>query len=138
MEDGGTSRWPWRMIVRGAFLDDWVRISDAERRSIFLRWIEAHTQWQDAGCRLIVTLDDEANMIGPPGGRLWNFYSVWEIPDPRIVYDLLKIFRVEDADGFRFDRYFRIETIVGKPIIGLEQGLKGTQKARTPGVDWPG
>jgi hypothetical protein len=131
-----TERWPWRMIVRGAFLDGWARASDEERQQVFVRWIEAHKRWQEAGCRLVATLDDETSMAGQPGARMWNFYTIWELPDPRIVYDLLKVLRVEDERGMRFDRYFRFETVVCKPIIGFEQGLGGLQKARTPGIDW--
>ncbi len=84
------------------------------------------------GCRLIVTIDDELNMAGPPGARLWNFYSVWEIPDPGLVYDLLNLFRSERPDEIRLDRYFRVETVVGKPIVGLERNLGRPQPATGP------
>lgn len=129
-------RWPWRLMVRGAFQDGWCQASDEERQRVFVEWIEAHKLWQEMGCRLIATVDDEANMTGTPGGRMWNFHTIWEIPDPRLVYDLLKIMRVTQPSGMRFDRYFRFEAIVSKPIIGLERGLGGTAKARTPGLDW--
>lgn len=121
--------WPWRMIVRGAFQDGWSLASQEEKNQVFRQWIEAHKRWQAMGCRLIVTVDDELNMVGQPGARLWNFYSIWEIPDPGIVYDLLNLFRSEQAGEIRLDRYFRLETVVGKPILGLERGLGGPQPA---------
>ena len=121
--------WPWRMIVRGAFQDGWSLASQEEKNQVFRQWIETHKRWQEMGCRLVVTLDDEMNMVGQPGARLWNFYSIWEIPDPGIVYDLLNLYRIEKAGAIRLDRYFRLETVVGKPILGLERGLGGPQPA---------
>jgi hypothetical protein len=120
------------MIVRGAFQDGWSLAPQEEKNRAFRAWIEVHKQWQAMGCRLIVTIDDELNMVGQPGGRLWNFYSVWEIPDPGVVYDLLNLFRTEKPGEVRLDRYFRLETVVGKPILGLERGLGGAQQATTP------
>ncbi|MDQ7859528.1 MAG: hypothetical protein QN174_10325 [Armatimonadota bacterium] len=119
--------WPWRMIVRGAFQDGWSLATQEEKNRAFQHWIEVHRRWQAMGCRLIVTVDDELNMVGQPGARLWNFYSIWEIPGPDIVYDLLNLFRSEEPGEVRLDRYFRLETVVGKPILGLERGLGGLQ-----------
>ena len=94
-----------------------------EKNEVFQAWVAAHEQWKELGCRLIATLDDELNMVGQPAARLWNFYSVWEIPEPSIVYDLLNLFRVEDPEVIRLDRYFAIETVVGKPVVSLERRL---------------
>ena len=115
--------WPWRMIVRGGFQDAWSQAPQAEKNEVFAAWIAAQRGWVELGCRLISTLDDELNMVGQPRGRLWNFYSLWEIPDPGIVYDLLNPFRTEAEGVIRLDRYFSIETVVGKPINSLERAL---------------
>src|SRR5688500_3159026 len=110
---------PWRMIVRGAFQDPWSTATQEEKDKVFSERIAIHREWQDLGCRLIVTLDDELNMGGQPGARLWNFYSVWEITEPGITLQLLNPFRTEDPDRVRLDRYFRLELVVGKPITSL-------------------
>jgi hypothetical protein len=115
--------WPWRMIVRGGFQDAWSMAPQDEKDTVFTAWTDAQRGWIDNGCRLIATLDDELNMVGQPRGRLWNFYSLWEIPDPSVVYDLLNAFRIEDDGAIRLDRYFSIETVVGKPIVSLERTL---------------
>jgi hypothetical protein len=115
--------WPWRMIVRGGFRDGWTMASQEEKDDVFRAWVEVHERWRAMGCRLLATLDDELSMVGQPAARLWNFYSVWEIPEPSIVYDLLNLFRVEDPDVIRLDRYFSIETVVGKPVVTLERQL---------------
>ncbi len=117
--------WPWRMIVRGGFQDAWSMALQPEKNEVFAKWIAVQKGWADLGCRLIATLDDELNMVGQPRGRLWNFYSLWEIPDPGIVYDLLNPFRSEVEGEIRLDRYFSIETVVGKPINSLERALLG-------------
>lgn len=117
--------WPWRMIVRGAFQDGWSLADQDEKNQVFREWVAIHKEWQSLGCRLIVTLDDELSMVGQPGGRLWNFYSVWEVPDPSIVYDLLNFFRTEEPGRLRLDKYFRFETVVGKPIVSMEKALLG-------------
>ena len=121
--------WPWRMIVRGAFQDGWSLASQEEKNAVFRHWVGVHQRWQELGCRLVATLDDELSMAGQPGARLWNFYSIWEIPDPALTYELLDMFREEDPHAIRLDRYFSIETVVGKPILGLERGLGGVQQA---------
>jgi hypothetical protein len=117
--------WPWRLIVRGAFQDGWSLADQAEKNEVFGTWIEIHREWEKLGCKLIATVDDELSMVGQPGGRLWNFYSLWEIPEPGIVYDLLTMFRVEEPGRIRIDRYFRFETVVGKPIVSMERALLG-------------
>lgn len=117
--------WPWRLIVRGAFQDGWSLADQAEKDQVFKEWIEIHKEWQALGCRLIATVDDELSMVGQPGGRLWNFYSLWEIPEPGIVYDLLNFFRTEQPGKLRLDKYFRFETLVGKPIVSMEKALLG-------------
>lgn len=123
---GDTQRpWPWRLIVRGAFQDGWSLAPQSEKNQVFREWIAIHEEWQSLGCRLITTLDDELSMVGQPGGRLWNFYSVWEIPEPGIVYDLLNFFRTEEEGRLRLDKYFRFETVVGKPIVSMEKALLG-------------
>jgi hypothetical protein len=124
---------PWRMIVRGAFQDPWSTATQEEKDKVFHEWIEIHKRWQEKGCRLIVTLDDELNMVGQPGGRLWNFYSVWEVPEPTVTWELLNEFRTEEPGRIRLDRYFRLETVVGMPIVSLERELGGALQASTAG-----
>jgi hypothetical protein len=120
------------MLVRGGFQDGWSLAPQEEKNAVFKAWIEAHKRWGEHGCRLIATLDDELNLVGQPGGKLWNFYSVWEVPSPDITYDLLNEFRSPDADRIRLDTYLRLETVVGKPIVGLERGVGGPQLASGP------
>jgi hypothetical protein len=111
------------MIVRGGFQDAWSTAPQTEKNEVFAAWIAVQKGWVDHGCRLVSTLDDELNMAGQPRGRQWNFYSLWEIPDPGVVYDLLNPFRTELEGEIRLDRYFSIETVVGKPILSLERAL---------------
>ena len=119
----------WRMIVRGAFQDAWSTATQAEKDEVFHTWIDIHKRWQAEGCRLVATLDDELNMVGQPGGRLWNFYSVWEIPDPTMTKRLLDPFRTEDPSVIRLDRFFRFELVVGNPISSMERALGGPMQA---------
>jgi hypothetical protein len=109
------------MIVRGGFQDAWSIAPQTEKNEVFSKWLSVQRGWLELGCRLIATLDDELNMVGQPRGRMWNFYSLWEIPDPGVVYDLLNPFRTEEDGEIRLDRYFSIETVVGKPIMSLER-----------------
>jgi hypothetical protein len=120
------------MLVRGAFQDGWSLAPQDEKNEVFREWIDAHRRWGDAGCRLIATLDDELNLVGQPGSKGWNFYSLWEVPGPDVTYDLLNEFRSSDPSRMRLDRYFRLETVVGKPIVGLERGVGGPQQASGP------
>lgn len=122
--------WPWRMIVRGAFQEGWSSAEQAEKNEVFQALKDAYSAWVELGCTMIATLDDELSMVGQPGSRLWNFYSIWEIPEPGVVYDLLNLFRREEQDTIRLDRYFRLETVVGKPIVGVERAVGLT--AATP------
>ena len=123
---------PWRMIVRGAFQDPWSTASQEEKDAVFDEWIQIHRGWQERGCRLIATLDDELNMVGQPGARLWNFYSISEIPDPAITLELLNPFRTEDPARIRLDRYLRFELVVGTPISTMERNLGGPTRATDP------
>jgi hypothetical protein len=124
--------WPWRMIVRGAFQDGWSNADQDEKNEVFQALKEAYATWVGHGCTMIATLDDELSMVGQPGARLWNFYSIWEIPEPGIVYDLLNLFRREEAGVIRLDKYFRLETVVGKPIVGIERAVGLSAATPTP------
>lgn len=121
----GTTPTVWRMIVRGAFQDAWSTATQAEKDDVFHTWIAIHKEWQAKGCRLIATVDDELNMVGQPGSRLWNFYSLWEIPNPAVTKELLDPFRTEDTSTIRLDRFFRFELVVGGPITSMERALGG-------------
>lgn len=127
-----TYPWPWRMIVRGAFQDAWSVADQTEKNEVFAALKSAYGSWIDLGCTLVATLDDELSMVGQPGARIWNFYSIWEIPDPAVVYELMNVFRVEDPDVIRLDRYFKLETVVGKPIVGIERVVGLTPARETP------
>ena len=128
----GSYPWPWRMIVRGAFQDAWSVAEQSEKNEVFQALKDAYASWVDRGCSLVATLDDELSMVGQPGSRLWNFYSIWEIPDPAVVYELMNDFRVEDPSAIRLDRYFRLETVVGKPIVGIEHAVGINAPTETP------
>jgi len=132
MSTDRTYPWPWRMIVRGAFQDPWSTADQAEKNKVFQALKEMYAGWLDLGCTMVATLDDELSMVGQPRSRLWNFYSIWEIPDPAIVYELMNLCRVEDADSIRLDRYFSLETVVGKPIVGIEHVVGLTPATETP------
>lgn len=119
----------WRMIVRGAFQDPWSTATQQEKNDVFEAWIAIHREWQERGCRLVATLDDEVSMVGQPGARLWNFYSIWEIPSPELTKELLDPFRTEDPGSIRLDRYFRFELVVGGPITSMERALGGPLRA---------
>ena len=127
-EHGG----PWRMIVRGAFQDAWSTATQQEKDDVFHAWIDIHREWQERGCTLVATLDDELNLVGQPGARLWNFYSLWEIPGPQVTLELLNPFRTEDPERIRLDRYFRFELVVGTPISSMERALGGPVQATAP------
>jgi len=127
-----TYPWPWRMIVRGAFQDAWSVADQSEKNEVFAALKSTYAQWVELGCTLVATLDDELSMVGQPGSRMWNFYSIWEVPDPAVVYELMNLFRIEDPDTIRLDRYFKLETVVGKPIVGVEQAVGLTPARETP------
>lgn len=120
------------MIVRGAFQAAWSDADQAEKNRVFDALKDAYAKWVDLGCTMIATLDDELSMVGQPGARLWNFYSIWEVPDPAVVYELMNVFRVEDPGAIRLDRYFRLESVVGKPIVGIERAVGLTPATATP------
>ena len=127
-----TYPWPWRMIVRGAFQDAWSTADQSEKNDVFQALKLAYARWCELGCTMVATLDDELSMVGQPGSRQWIFYSIWEIPDPAVVYELMNEFRVEDPSVIRLDRYFKLETVVGKPIVGIEHVVGLTPATETP------
>ena len=126
------AEWRWRMIVRGWFRESWIDASQTRRDEIFRTWIDVHQRWQTKDCRLILTMDDISSVGQTPGTRC-NFYTVWEIPDPAIVRELLNpIWDEEGIEPLRLAEYFAIETVVGKPILTMETQLGGPQTATAP------
>jgi hypothetical protein len=124
--------WRWRMIVRGTFRESWIDATPEKRDEIFEAWLDVHRGWQARGCRMIATMDDISAVGTPqPGGA--NFYTIWEIPDPSIVRELLQ--PVWDEPGelpLRLAEYFTLHATVGKPIITMELQLGGPQQATPP------
>ena len=115
---------PWRAIVRGAFLTGWTDAPQTEKDSVFKEYLDIHQRWvSEFGVKFITSLDDELMMVGSPGGRMWNFYEVYEIPDPAIVKKMLDLFRYPPDGHMRLDKYFRLEVVVGHPIGSLERIL---------------
>lgn len=129
-----TVPWRWRMIVHGTFREAWIDATPELRDAIFVAWLDVHRSWQERGCRLILTMDDTSVVGQPqPGGA--NFYTVWEIPEPSIVRELLDPVWDELADlPLRLAEYFALRVTVGKPIITMESELGGPQQATAPGT----
>jgi hypothetical protein len=122
------------MIVAGTFSDRWIGASQELRAEIFEMWIAVHRLWQERGCRLIATMD-EANVAGRPDGTRANFFTVWEIPDPTLVRELLEMVWDEYGERpLRLAEYFSLTASVGKPIVTMELDLGGPQRATAPQV----
>lgn len=119
--------WKWRMVVRGWFRESWIDASAELRARIFAEWIDVHRGWLERGCRLILTMDD-TTAVGRIDGSRCNFYTVWEIPEPGVVRELLAPIWDEKAERpLRLAEYFTVETVVGKPVITMELALGGTE-----------
>lgn len=127
--------WEWRLLVRGSFTDRWRAASEEERAEVFDSWIIVHKAWQELGCRLIATIDD-VTLIGTPNAGEWNFYAIWEIPTPELIYDLTIMFWPEGPQicPVNLSDYFALEATIGKPIVTMEQQLGGPQLATLPGA----
>ena len=127
-----TSPWRWRMIVHGTFRETWIDAPPELRAAIFAAWLDLHRDWQARGCQLVATMDDTSVVGQPqPGGA--NFYTIWEIPDPSIIKELLDPAWDEQADlPVRLANYFALRVTVGKPIITMEHELGGPQQATPP------
>lgn len=124
--------WRWRLIVRGWFRESWIDAAPALRDEIFSMWIEVHRRWQEAGCRLVMTMDDMSS-VGRTHGARANFYSVWEIPGPEVVRELLApVWDEEGRERLRLAEYFALEVITGKPILTMESDLGGPVQATAP------
>lgn len=127
-----TWNWQWRMIVRGWFRDSWIDATPALRDEIFETWLDVHRRWQALGCRLVMTMDDVSG-VGRSSGARCNFYSVWEIPGPEIVRELLEpVWDEYGKESLRLAEYFVLETVVGKPILTMETALGGPLAATPP------
>ena len=125
--------WQWRMIVRGWFRESWIDATPNRREEIFAAWLDVHRRWQALGCRLILTMDD-VSVVGRPTGSHCNFYSVWEIPRPDVIRDLLEpVWDEHGREPVRLAEYFSLETVVGKPILTMETELGGALLATPPG-----
>lgn len=120
------------MLVRGTFRDAWLRAGEDERTQAFETWVDVHREWQESGCRLIVTMDDLLHASEAPSGS-GNFFTVWEIPDPSALSTLTDPFwKVRDPYGLKLAVYFSIEITIGKPIVSMEHALGGPQAASSP------
>lgn len=127
-----TWKWQWRMIVRGWFRESWIDATPALRDEIFAAWLDLHRGWQERGCRLILTMDD-VSAVGRTTDARANFYSVWEIPGPEVVRELLTpVWDEEGTGSLRLAEYFALETVVGKPILTMESALGGALQATAP------
>lgn len=117
------------MVVRGWFRESWIDASTERREEVFAAWIDVHRGWMDRGCRLILTMDD-TSAVGRVSESRCNFYTVWEIPDPAVVRELLAPIWDEKAETpLRLAEYFALETFVGKPVVTMERELGGTHAA---------
>ena len=112
----------YRLLLKGGFLPAWATASQEEKDRITRMWIDAHRDWTRMGARLITTLDDTLFRCGLPGGtKPWTFYEVWEIERLELVKEMLDAFRPQHPGAVRVDSYFRIEGIVGLPILPAER-----------------
>lgn len=113
----------WRMLLMGAFQDGWLLADQEEKDRIFAHWIEMQKNWSKHGCRYVCAVDNELLLVGEAPAGNWNFFEVWEIPEPSVAKDLLDYFRYPKDGGPRLDRYFRFQAVIGNPIESIDETL---------------
>ena len=113
----------WRAILMGAFQEGWLLADQAEKDKVFKYWIDTQKKWKTHDCRLICAIDNELLLVGEAPVGTYNFYQVWEIPEPSVVKDLLDYFRYPKDGGPRLDRYFRFQAVIGNPIETMDEAL---------------
>lgn len=119
--------WPWRVLLSGTFEPAWRSAAHEEREQAYRKLITLHRNWQAIGARLLCTLDN-LGTAGQPASGDANFHSVWEIPTPAIIHELIDPFWHGDGD-LPLTAHFSIRLTVGKPIVSMERDLGGTQLA---------
>ena len=115
---------PWRMLLKGAFEDGWLMSEQDEKDRVFRYWIDCLRKWTDHGAAFISSLDSEMLHVGEAVNGAWNFYLVFQIPEPGVAKELLDYFRYPKDGGPRLDKYFRFEAVVGHPVGSVDRAFE--------------
>ena len=122
--DKGTSP-PYRVLICGAVIQGWTQASRREKWEVVLpALVEMHRRWRDLGARLIATLDDRIMVKGAPGGRKWNWYEMYEVPDLETLGRMMALLESPvDESAVNLYKYVRFEAIIGPPVRLFEEAV---------------
>jgi hypothetical protein len=130
---------PYRVLICGAVIEGWTQAPRKEKWEVVLpALVEMHRRWKDLGATLIATLDDRIMVKGAPGGRKWNWYEMYEVPDLETLGRMMALLESPgDGSAVNLYRYIRLEALIGPPIRQFEEAVGSllVEKGATP-VDY--
>ncbi|WP_078592638.1 hypothetical protein [Evansella clarkii] len=73
-------------------------------------------EWEKNGAKLIGTIDADVLAAGRTGQLGWHACFLYDVPDLSTITAMTHAFRARELD-----RYFRIEAVIGRPFVLLEE-----------------
>lgn len=116
---------PYRVLICGAVIEGWTQASRKEKWELVMpALVEMHRRWKDLGATLIATLDDRIMVKGAPGGRKWNWYEMYEVPDLETLGKMTAMLESPaDESVVNLYKYIRLEAIIGPPVRLFEEAV---------------
>jgi len=116
---------PYRVLICGGVIEGWTQASRKEKWEVVLpALVEMHRRWKDLGAALIATLDDRIMVKGPAGGRKWNWYEMYEVPDLETLGMMMALLESpEDGSAVNLYKYIRLEAVIGPPVRLFEEAV---------------
>jgi hypothetical protein len=116
---------PYRVLICGAVIEGWTQASRRAKWEVVLpALVEMHRRWKNLGATLIATLDDRIMVKGAPGGRKWNWYEMYEVPDLETLGRMTAMLESPaDESAVNLYKYVRLEAIIGPPARLFEEAV---------------
>ncbi|TMW71294.1 hypothetical protein FGB90_14585 [Alteribacter natronophilus] len=86
-----------------------------KEKTIIPEFKEIINEWKSNESELIGTIDADVLASGRSGQLGWHACFLYDVPDLQTITNMTHAFREKGLD-----RYFRIEAVVGRPFMLLE------------------
>ncbi|MFD1708830.1 hypothetical protein ACFSCZ_19325 [Siminovitchia sediminis] len=108
---------PLRVIFLFESTRGWYETTSREKHDEILPILqEAFHEWKEQEAQLIATIDADLFSAGELPRLGWHACFLYNVKDVNAVNSMVHIFREKELD-----RYFKIEAVIGRKFLLLEQ-----------------
>jgi hypothetical protein len=114
--DAPTFAPPYRVLLLMSSTNGWYDANEEERDAALDQLRAVYSDAQDAGARLLASMDDDLFVTGHHSPSRYSIYVLYDVDDLGVIVELVHRLRTSPLN-----RYLRLEARVGRQLFLLDR-----------------